>query len=160
MTNSIDAFIAEFTEIKAQFQRDAQVKLKEVFAEFWEKNPGIKTVIWTQYAPYFNDGEPCKFSVCDACFTNAEGSDLNNVSKWGEYDGDKEDIWVESSFDPRWCKLVPEAIGVNVESCSYLSKLLCSDVLEDVMEAMFGSDSKIYATRAGFEVEDFGGKHD
>lgn len=33
-------------------------------------------------------------------------------------------------------------------------------VLEDVMEAMFGSNSKIYATREGFEVEDFGGEHD
>ena len=160
MTNSIDAFIAEFTEIKAQFQRDAQVKLKEVFAEFWEKNPGIKTVLWTQYAPYFNDGDPCEFSVNDVHYTNAEGSDLDNMSGWGEYNGDKEGIWVESSFDPRWSELVPEAIGVDAESCSYLSKLLCSDVLEDVMEAMFGSDSKIYATREGWILVDFGGEHD
>jgi hypothetical protein len=159
MTNSIDTFIAEFAKIQEQFKLDAQVKLKEVFSEFWEKNPGIKTVLWTQYAPYFNDGDPCEFGVNDASFTNAEGADVDDIH-YEEYDGDKEDIWVECSFDPRWCKLVPEAIGVDVESCSHLSKLLCSDILEDVMEAMFGPDSRVIATREGFDVEDYGGQHD
>jgi hypothetical protein len=159
MTTSIDAFIAEFAEIQAQFQRDAQVKLKELFNEFWEKNPGIKTVFWTQYSPYFNDGDPCTFSVSDALFTNAEGEDLNDIN-YEDYEGEKEDIWVEYSFDPRWCKVVPEEAGIDVESCDHLRKLLCSSVMESTMEAMFGPDNKVYATRQGFKVEDYSESHD
>src|ERR1044072_5669755 len=32
---------------------------KAVFAD----NPIIESFAWTQYTPYFNDGEPCIFSV-------------------------------------------------------------------------------------------------
>jgi hypothetical protein len=159
MTNSIDTFIAEFAEIQAQFQRDAQVKLKELFNEFWEKNPGVKTVIWTQYAPYFNDGDPCTFNVQDAFFTNAEGEDLEDIN-YEEYEGEKEDIWIEYYFDSRWCKVVPEEVGVDVESCDHLRKLLCSSVMEDTMKAMFGEDNRILASREGFEVEDYRESHD
>jgi len=55
---------------------------------------------------------------------------------------------------------VPEEIGVDAESCKHLTKLLCSSIMEDTMEAMFGSDSKIIATRQGFDVEDYSGEHD
>ncbi|QGT54384.1 hypothetical protein b3_0140 [Synechococcus phage B3] len=159
MTNSIDTFIEEFTEIQAEFQKQAQVKLKELFTEFWEKNPGVKAAFWTQYAPYFNDGDPCTFSVHDTLFTNAEGEDLDDIN-CEDYEGEKEDIWVEYSFDPRWCKVVPEEAGVDVESCDHLRRLLCSSVMKDVMKAMFGEDSKVYATREGFKIEEYGENHD
>lgn len=32
--------------------------------------------------------------------------------------------------------------------------------MESVMEMMFGSDSKVIATREGFQVEDISGEHD
>lgn len=35
--------------------------LYDVFVE----HPTIQTISWTQYTPYFNDGEPCEFSVHD-----------------------------------------------------------------------------------------------
>lgn len=31
---------------------------------------GVKAATWHQYTPYFNDGEPCEFSVYDLCVTN------------------------------------------------------------------------------------------
>ena len=40
------------------------------FVEAFEK--GIKAVTWHQYTPYFNDGEPCEFSVYDMCVTSNE----------------------------------------------------------------------------------------
>lgn len=157
MTHSIDTIIDNFVAIKAQFQKDAQEQLKEVFADFWGKNPGVKAITWTQFAPYFNDGDPCTFSVDDPYFTNAEGSDINDI-RWGQYDGDKENIWCEDSFDPRWCKVVAADVGVDADSCKELSRLLQCNVMVDVMEATFGNDATIIATREGFRIE--GCEHD
>lgn len=39
---------------------------KEAFAK------GVKAATWHQYTPYFNDGEPCEFSVYDLSVTNNE----------------------------------------------------------------------------------------
>jgi hypothetical protein len=33
---------------------------------------GVKAATWHQYTPYFNDGEPCEFSVYDLSVTNNE----------------------------------------------------------------------------------------
>jgi hypothetical protein len=33
---------------------------------------GIKQVYWTQFTPYFNDGEPCEFAVHDMFFSKGE----------------------------------------------------------------------------------------
>lgn len=144
MSQSLDLLIQEFTEQQEKFRKDAQEKLKEYFAEFWEKNPAIKAVKWTQYAPYFNDGEPCEFSVHDPYFTNAEGDDLDDLSSWGEYDGEKEGVWSDQD---------PEFDGVNVESTQSLAKLLTSSVISPVMKTMFGSDNVIVATRDGFSID-------
>jgi len=134
MTHPLDTLLQEFTEQQEKFQKVAQERLKEYFAEFWEKNPAIKAVHWSQYAPYFNDGEPCEFSVHDPYFT----------SSWGEYDGEKEGVWSDQD---------PEFDGVNVESTQSLAKLLTSGVMEPIMEIMFGSDNVIVATREGFSVD-------
>lgn len=150
--SSIQEFIDEYTKFQAEFQAVAQGKIKEIFEAFWEKNPAIKAVTWTQYAPYFNDGDPCVFSVHDPYFTNAEGEDMKDVSRWGEYEGEKEGIWSEYSFGGKYDGPVPE--GVDAESTKELSSFLCSHALSSAMEATFGSDSRVVANRAGFDIEE------
>jgi hypothetical protein len=39
--------------------------LKEAFKELFDKHPRLESVTWVQYTPYFNDGDPCYFSVHD-----------------------------------------------------------------------------------------------
>lgn len=157
MTQTLEALLSDFNLYKQQFQAQAQEKFKDYFVEFWGKNPTIKAVIWTQYAPYFNDGDPCTFNVYDAYFTNAEGDDLSDVSWGGEYDGENESIWCEYTFGRAWHPPTPD--GVDEKSTEQLSKLICSNEMESVMEMMFGSDSKVVATRGGFQVEDISGEH-
>ena len=56
-------------QIKAlQAQRQALAKdqgiplVREVFAPLFEY-PIVQTIEWTQYTPFFNDGDPCEFRV-------------------------------------------------------------------------------------------------
>lgn len=68
------AFDEKRKELTAQLKKDFPALLAPLF----DKYPGVKNVRWTQYTPYFNDGDSCEFS------TNAAYADLN-------WDGEEED---------------------------------------------------------------------
>lgn len=42
-----------------------ETALKQVFKDFFTKHPYVEEIYWTQYTPYFMDGEPCTFGVND-----------------------------------------------------------------------------------------------
>ena len=155
---TIDSFIQEYQDFQNSFRQKAKVKLKEVFKQFWEENPEVKVVVWTQYAPYFNDGDACVFSINESTFSNATDEDDINDLSYGEYDGDNKDIWAISSWDID--RTTKGKSRVNGESVKLLCNFLTSDAMEDVLESMFGSDNKIVATREGFAVTDYSGSHD
>jgi hypothetical protein len=52
-------------KIKAEISAIGRDGIKEFFDPIFAANPALKAVKWTQYTPYFNDGEPCVFSVND-----------------------------------------------------------------------------------------------
>lgn len=163
LQNKFEQLINEQKELQKKFQETAQPLFKETMKEFWDKNPGISAVVWTQYTPYFNDGETCEFGVNDPVFTNAPTDELYNVNPYGEYEGEEENVWAMESYvltsDREYYaeerKKALSSGGVNVASCSLLSKMICSSELENVMESMFGNHVKVIATRDGFDIEDF-----
>jgi hypothetical protein len=79
---------------KLKKQKDQLVKkmatlvkpsLKKEAEAFFKKYPDADSFSWTQYAPYFNDGEPCTFGV------NTDPSydiKINDVKFEDEEDGD------------------------------------------------------------------------
>lgn len=155
---TIDTFVQEYNDFRSAFQKRAQEKFKEVFKEFWNENPGINSVVWTQYAPYFNDGDPCVFGIHSLTFSNAtEPDDISNL-RWEEYDGETEGIWGCGNWGIE--KIAKKHQGVNPESTKILSTFIHSDPMEGVLEGMFGSDNRIVATREGFTSEDYSGEHD
>ena len=160
--------IADQRELQRQFQEQAQSLFKETTAEFFDLNPGINAVVWTQYQPFWNDGEECVFSVNDPTFTNATGDDLRDVTGYGEYDGDNDDIWGVDNlyyvltsgrdyYEADKQKILAGPV-VDVESCKLFSDMIQSSEFKDIMLAMFGNHSKIIATRDGFGVEEY--EHD
>jgi hypothetical protein len=137
-----------------------QELFKEITKEFFEKNPAINAVIWTQYTPYFNDGEACLFSVNDPSFTNASGEDLDDIN-YGEYEGDNVNIWVfedvkwnVNSYKEKYDSIITSG-GIDIDSCQFLESAIKSSEMEDIMETMFGEHSRIVATREGFDIEEY-----
>jgi hypothetical protein len=117
-------------------------------------------VVWTQYAPYFNDGAACVFAVHDPVFTNFRLEDSDTTVRevyWGDYeDEEKNHISVQAWTVEK--DIEDFKLNANVDSIKSLSSFLCSDVVSDVMENTFGSDSLVIATREGFEVQEY--EHD
>lgn len=42
--------------------------LKETFQDYFTKFPELAAIMWTQYTPSFNDGDPCTLTVCNPQF--------------------------------------------------------------------------------------------
>lgn len=59
----------------------------ELFKAFFEENPEIHSIQWTQYTPYFNDGDECVFEVNDTTYNR---STFKESSEW-DADSDEDD---------------------------------------------------------------------
>ena len=151
--SAMDAANKILNEAKKKYQEEGQEKLKEVFKAFFAEVPEIKTVIWTQYTPYFNDGETCTFNVHDPAFTNieADSEDFNDI-KYNDYIGEKEDLfYIEYFYDD-----CTEAAGISANSKKTMHKLsaiICGN--DELMEFMFGDHVKIIVTKNGFSIQDY-----
>lgn len=167
LQDEFDAMLAEQAQLKAKFQAKAQELFKGVTKEFFAKNPGITAIRWSQYTPYFNDGEPCVFHVYDAYFTNCPIDELHDLSRWGDYEGEREDVfsvsgmaWVLSDKHNHFkqekaaIKSLVESNQLDITSVDKFAALIESSEMEDIMLAMFGDHVIITATREGFDVEE------
>lgn len=165
LQEKFDQLLEEQEALRKKFQETAQQLFKETTKEFFDGNPAITAVVWTQYTPYFNDGDTCEFSVHEPSFTNAP--DPENV-RWGEYEGDEEGVFAvenpsyvmktDREYYAETREAIAKAGGIDVDSCEAFSRMIQSSAMEDVMEAMFGDHVKVIATREGFDVEDY--EHD
>ena len=168
LQSRFDALIEEQRALKAKFQAEAQAMFKETMKEFFDKNPGITALKWTQYTPYFNDGDACVFGVNDVYFTNAPADELENITAWGEYEGEDESVWVSqniayvlnsgSKYYQEEAAKIRAAGGFDEDSCNLIDKMIQSGEMEDIMWEMFGDHVVITATRDGFDVNDY--EHD
>jgi len=94
-----DALNEEIQTVVEKMQKKAQPLVEAVVKEFLEKYPIVEYIHWTQYTPYFNDGEECTFSINDICFTffddeqeSYESSDLYDASDLDSYTKIKKDV--------------------------------------------------------------------
>lgn len=161
LQDEFDALLAEQAVLTAKFREKAQELFKDTTREFFDKNPGITAVIWTQYTPFFNDGDTCEFGVHEPYFTNANDEQFEDITRWGEYEGEEEGVWSESDWiltgdgdyvRERRAKL--DLTKIDAPSVIKFSRLIQSSDMEDVMEAMFGDHVRVVATRNGFDVEE------
>lgn len=71
---TISATTSRFTEIRkvaeirleavrTEIRNAGRAALADASAAFFERNPGVHGIRWTQYTPYWMDGEECTFSA-------------------------------------------------------------------------------------------------
>ena len=103
MSNAIEKAQKEFDELNAKIdelnalmKEKSKVLMKEMFAAFFTKyENAVDNIHWTQYTPYFNDGEACEFSVHESFLTlkqDAEDEDF-------EDDGEGSFLYSEEHLD-------------------------------------------------------------
>jgi hypothetical protein len=78
----LEAFNAKKQALVEQLREEFPVMFKELF----EQSEIIKSIGWTQYSPYFNDGDECTFSAnTDELYVNGEHEDYDGIDWLSPY---------------------------------------------------------------------------
>ena len=127
----------EIEAIRKAHMETLQMKFKEATRAFFDSNPTIQAVVWSQYTPYFNDGEECIFSVNTPTFVR-ENFDEEDLLDPYEYEGDE--TYKSLSF---WRK--PDATDSVELNCYEFSVLIEGN--DELMKNVFGDHVAVYLTR-------------
>lgn len=125
----IQDFLDKKKELDEQIKRIGKVSVGKLFTDFFTANPEVEAIRWTQYAPAFNDGDPCVFSIHEPM-----------VRLSGEED-------FKDSWDIR------DSHKTVVDSLNVLYGTL--QELEQVFQTIFGDDSEVTIDRAGNVEQDY-----
>jgi hypothetical protein len=155
LRQTFDNLLEQQRKLREEFQATAQELFKQTTKQFFDQNPGVTAIHWTQYTPYFNDGDECVFRIGDIYFTNATPEQFEeDVTSWGDYEGEDENVWSEYAWGFKYHK-DRYYEGINIDQAEEFSKLVGSSDMEEVMEAMFGDHVRVVATREGFDVREY-----
>jgi hypothetical protein len=123
---------ASMEAARAQIKEHGQAAFKAELATFFNDNPDVEALRWTQYTPYFNDGEPCVFGASDLT--------IKRVGSAGD-EGDDEDGFEHASWGDKKHK----------NACDWWKG--AND--DDVLLASFGDHVQVTATRDGISVDEY-----
>ena len=156
----IQALNKERQDLQTRYQTKMQDHLKSLTKAFFQDNPQVTAFVWTQYTPYFNDGDECTFSRGEISVTNCPLDEIDDV-RYDEYGGETENVFVSNFSD--WFmksdyykderqKIIDS--GVDIKAVQQFVKLLNS-IDEDVYLETFGNHVRVVATAQGFDVEEY-----
>jgi hypothetical protein len=146
----IQIMVEQYNKLKAEMVEEGKKVFKDSFKDFFESNPKIVAFSWTQYTPYFNDGEPCYFGVGDIWPLTEKG--LEDFKESGR--GYAEEYSVGTYGEDKYKEGLDEEELKTVDDFASTIMSLPNEIFED----LFGDGVSVLATREGFEVEDY--EHD
>jgi hypothetical protein len=164
---TLTCLLEEIKAINERAKASGRDLLGQAFASFFERCPEAYAVVWTQYAPYFNDGDPCVFSVHEAevrpYFDKVEPDVVEQIMECGEWDGAIPDDPDELDWHGGECCMLgygksddrtPSQQRVSAAWAEMLSPAFTRSA-KDIMQSVFGDDCKVVATRAGFHTGEY-----
>jgi hypothetical protein len=141
LQNVIQEYNDRLTHLKTEVVAQFEDSLKYIFKLIFEEYQDVERIVWVQYTPYFNDGDPCVFGyrsldVYPFGFSEtqeAQEEGLDGTNWYGDY----------SPTDKY--PLLTQMDNIFQES-------------EDLLLFMFGDHVQITVTRDGLTVEGY--EHD
>lgn len=142
-------------------------------------DPGIEWFEWTQYTPYFNDGEPCVFSIHENLAVKvtpesraAKTASYDDHGALVEDDGDWDDDDISDGVeynkslgkrDRKWDPRLKHYVNGEYEGpdearydhCLALEKALGSGAFNDDLLDLFGDHARVRVSRQKIQVETY-----
>lgn len=152
---SINTLLAEYKAAKDAFRAKASEAYKRTLKQFFEENPEIKGITWTQFTPYWNDGDTCEFRVNEASFVDSDDLDVLADCTYGEYEGDGEEPKILQS----WSYGQEEEFNSRLHAAILaFEEMHDSSEMEEIYLTMFGDHVRVMATAEGIRIEEY--EHD
>lgn len=183
ITNKIAEQNAKLEEMRKAHMKSIQTDFNEIIKLFFDECPKIQAVIWTQYTPYFNDGDECVFSVNEPYFItkNFDREDLLNPY---EYEDDDKYVTLKiPSYTANWDEEIacnkaelakptasdwvkgyyPKRIAaleqMKIDFPEYDVKIKAFANLleenEDLLKEVYGDDAAVYLTPNEVVIEEY-----
>lgn len=140
-------------EYEKAIRKEFGAVLSGLTTEFFTDFPEVKGIVWTQYTPHFNDGDPCEFGIneprvmLDAQFADACGDSVCDCD--GEsFELTTYDIRSKNSKSDVELKLLAIEKKLN-EFQQFLNEFSM------VVEETYGDGVKVTVTPSGVEVDDY-----
>lgn len=133
-----------FNKKKLDLLEQLRTEFAPMFKPLFEKSKIIDSVSWTQYTPYFNDGDSCEFGVYnDDLYINGEYSDDLD---WFDYR-----IKYHLKGDKAYKNLLIENPNINIEECNIVEEFkdILGSVPEEFYEDLFGDHVQVTINRDG-----------
>jgi hypothetical protein len=173
------AAMAAFDEKKKALLAELQKDFPAMFTELFAEAPNLKSFGWTQFTPYFNDGNSCEFGVnFDYPYINGSNEDYDEESDISIKIYDYKNL--ETEEDVRINDEVAEKVGytwykgkrigerglyydTNYDEAAAKAvdqiKEVLNSIPEDFFKDLFGDHAKITLHADGsIEVEEY--EHD
>lgn len=162
--DNFESELTKFEEQKRAMVEKLRPTFKELFKEFFERNPQIEFITWTQFTPYFNDGDECIFRVNDLYgFLSEEEMEDDpwdgTFPLWGWRKPDvitKEDLKekknVLDKFDGDLAKIKQASDEFDLLQTQFRS------IDESLLKEIFGDHVRVIASRDGLDVDNY--EHD
>lgn len=147
-----DNIKAKMAEVSALIKSEGKSAIADAMAGFFAKYPSIESVVWTQYTPYFNDGEPCEFGLGEFAVVG----DLKSLGlKSYEDDNENNDYYEEGYPTESSCTICWSTKNETAKDIKgFLESLESLD--DQVYLAVFGDHVRVVANRDGtFEVDEY-----
>jgi hypothetical protein len=152
LENARNTYIENGSEILVNY-------IKSIMLEY----PEVKSIYWNQYAPYFNDGEACTFSVNDYSL-KINGYDSDNYNK-DNIDESLVNVFTNSEKrmyqkreDGTSIYNLPQIDNVNynerhADIIIAVNKIF--SIPEEIFESLYGDGTEMTATIDGIEVNEY-----
>ncbi len=142
----LKALEEKMAALHEQMKKEGQAAFNEAIKEVFEAHPEIEAFRWSQYTPYFNDGDTCEFGVnTDVDLLPVNKAPLPHVEK-DKYRYRQEDEW--------YCGSNGMPYEYEAASNDFSAVLR----IEELMLALFGDHGQITCYRDRIEVEEY--QHD
>jgi hypothetical protein len=158
-------FEQKLKELKEKQSKISDIKKEvvdlssNIFEDFYkyifEKYPKLESFGWTQYTPYFNDGDVTIFSVNtdyisinDECVDDADWSSKVNIISWGTWN--RELRVYEGKVEEPNPKYDNELSSASSEISNFLGNFD-----NDFYLAKFGDHAEITVTKNGVDISDY-----
>ena len=150
--SKLDALRKEMKALKSKMRKEGELAMKEAFKELFENHPVLNAVGWTQYTPYFNDGDTCTFSVNDMypVFTKASEEKVEEQEDEEEDSSFEEEEWYDYEYGSK--KMNKEQKAANKALTSLVEEL---GDMDEIFYDIFGDHVRVRASRAGFKVTEY-----
>lgn len=130
---------AKMAAMKEELKALGEKLFREGSQDIFDAFPTVKSFSWTQYTPYFNDGEECVFGVNDYFQVELEdGTELEEVCD--------NPYWRQRKIDAGEELTLEDNLGVALSE-------LVGGIDDDTMKSLFGDHVRITVNREGIDTE-------